>query len=183
MKLHTGDTVVVISGKDKGKTGSILRVLESEHRVVVAGVNMRTRHIKKTFQEAGRILHYEASLAVSKIMLIDPKTKKRSRVGYKIDELGKKTRISKRSGEIVVPVRAAPQGKKGKEEKEGKEGAAGPAPAAIAPAPTKPSRQPFWRKKGGPTEKEGEVKEGSRMQQDHTIPDQQLHVRAGSRGS
>ena len=53
MKLHTGDTVVIIAGKDKNKTGTIIRVLETDNRVVVGGLNMRTRHIKKTHQEAG----------------------------------------------------------------------------------------------------------------------------------
>lgn len=188
MKLHTGDTVVIISGKDKGKTGSILRVLEAERRVVVSGANMRTKHVKKTVQEAGRILHFEASLDVSNVMLIDPKTKKRSRVGYKIDDKGKKTRVSKRSGEVVVPVRAVKVAKKGKltEGKQGKEGKEGKKEQAVAessvPAAAKPARQPFWRKKTSGVQ-EGDVGSEPRSKQDHTVPEQQTHVRAGSRGS
>jgi large subunit ribosomal protein L24 len=101
MKLHTGDTVVVISGKDKGKVGRILRTLEAKRRVVVAGVNMRTRHMKKTQQAPGRIIRYEAALDVSNIMLVDPKTKKRTRIGVrKID--GKKERFARGSGEALV---------------------------------------------------------------------------------
>jgi len=81
MKIHTGDTVVIISGKDKGKSGTVLRVLHERNHVVVTGINMRTRHVKKTFQQAGRILKYEASMNASKVMLLDPKTKKPTRIG------------------------------------------------------------------------------------------------------
>ena len=169
MKLHTGDTVVIIAGKDKGKTGTIIRVLETDNRVVVGGLNMRTRHIKKTAQEAGRILKFEASLDASNVMLIDPKTKKRARIGYKIEK-GKKLRISKKSKEVVTPVRAEKTKKKAKTE------------ATDAEAAT--SSSPFWRRKGGPAEA-GEVKEGSHMQQDKSVPDaaQQSIHRSGGRGS
>ena len=101
MKLHTGDTVVVISGKDKGKVGRILRTLETKGRVVVAGINMRTRHMKKTQQAPGRIIRYEAALDVSNIMLVDPKTKKRTRIGKRISD-GKKERFAKGSGEALI---------------------------------------------------------------------------------
>ncbi len=101
MKLHTGDLVVVIAGKDKGKTGRILRVLAESSRVVVAGINMRTRHIKKTLQAAGRVVRYEASLHASNVMAIDPKTKKRTRIGYRLKD-GLKERIAKRSGEELA---------------------------------------------------------------------------------
>jgi large subunit ribosomal protein L24 len=67
MKLRTGDTVTIISGKDKGKSGTIMRVLPDERRVVVTGINMRTKHIKKTFQQAGRIFKYEAAIDWSKV--------------------------------------------------------------------------------------------------------------------
>ena len=86
MKLHTGDTVVVISGKDKGKSGTIMRVLPEKNHVVIGGINMRTRHMKKTQQEPGRILRYEASMNASKVMVVDPKTKKPSRIGYLIKD-------------------------------------------------------------------------------------------------
>jgi large subunit ribosomal protein L24 len=75
MKFHTGDNVVVIAGKDKGKTGRILRVLSSTNRLVVAGINMRTKHMKKSQQSPGRKVSYEASLNASNVMLLDPKTK------------------------------------------------------------------------------------------------------------
>lgn len=101
MKLHTGDTVLVISGKDKGKVSRILRVLHDQDRVVVADANLRTRHIKKTPQSPGRKVRYEASIHVSNVALVDPKTKKPTRVGYRFVG-GKKERFAKRSGEALV---------------------------------------------------------------------------------
>jgi len=101
MKIHQGDTVLIISGKDKGKQGTVLRVLSSKNHVIVEGVNMRTRHIKKTVQSAGQRIQYEASLDASKVMIVDPKTKKPTRVGFKIDASGKK-RVAKASGEVIA---------------------------------------------------------------------------------
>ena len=113
MKLHTGDNIVVIAGKDKGKTGRILRVLIEKARIVVTGINMRTRHMKKTQQSPGRKIRYEASLDVSNVMLIDPKTKKRTRIGVRYEggkphsapdgaTRGKKERFAKKSGEALL---------------------------------------------------------------------------------
>lgn len=102
MKLHAGDTVLVISGKDKGKTGRIMRVLVAEDRVVVAGANLRTRHIKKTPQSPGRKVRYEASIHVSNIALLDPKLQKPTRVGYRLTADRKKERFAKRSKEALV---------------------------------------------------------------------------------
>jgi large subunit ribosomal protein L24 len=103
MKIHTGDIVVINTGKDKGKQGTVLRVLETKNRVVVEGVNMRVRHIKKTAQSAGQRISYEASIHASNVQILDPKTKKPTRIGYKVDaKTGKKTRIAKASGEVIV---------------------------------------------------------------------------------
>ena len=101
MKLHTGDLVVIITGKDKSKTGRILRVLQEQGRVVVAGINMRTRHIRKTSQSPGRVVRYEASIHVSNVMAVDPKTKKPTRIGYRIKD-NVKERFAKKSGEQLV---------------------------------------------------------------------------------
>lgn len=101
MKLHTGDLVAIITGKDKGKTGRILRVLAEQGRVVVAGINMRTRHIRKTHQAPGRVVRYEASLHASNVMVMDPKTKKPSRIGYRMNK-NVKERFAKKSGEQLV---------------------------------------------------------------------------------
>lgn len=177
--------VLVITGKDKGKTGSILRVLDSENRVVIGGVNMRTRHVKKTFQQAGRILKYEASLSASNVMILDPKTGKPSRIGYNVDDKGKKIRVSKISGEEVKAVKPKKEVKKKveatveskKESKDSKETKDMPATPA--------KKQPFWKRMGFGAEvaQEGEVKESAHSQQDHTIPSQQLHSRSAGRGS
>ena len=170
MKLHTGDTVVIIAGKDKNKTGTIIRVLETDNRVVVGGLNMRTRHIKKTHQEAGRILKFEASLHASNVMLIDPKTKKRARIGYKVEK-GQKLRISKKSKEVVVPVRAEKTKKKDPS-------------LGAGMTETGKSSSPFWRRKDAATDA-GDAKEGSHMQQDKSVPEaaQQSIHRSGGRGS
>jgi large subunit ribosomal protein L24 len=149
MKLHTGDTVVVISGKDKGKTGAIMRVLPEKNHVVIGGINMRTRHVKKTYQEAGRILKYEASIDASKVMLLDPKTKKPTRIGFVIKD-GKKKRIALLSGEEVTKVRV-PKTKKAvatkKTETPEKSEKATKAEKVKTEMPEKPTqKQPFWKK-------------------------------------
>ena len=174
MKLHTGDTVVIISGKDKGKTGQVMRVMPVDNHIVVSGINMRTRHIKKTFQQAGRILRYEASLDASKVMLIDPKTKKPSRIGFVMKD-GKKLRIAKRSGEEVKKVSVP---KKAVEKKEA-------APEKKAPeAPEAGGKQPFWKKLqfGSSVQGVGAPDE-ARSAQDHTIPGQNIPPKTSGRGS
>lgn len=183
MKLHAGDTVLIISGKDRGKTGTILRVLESENRIVVSGVNIRTRHVKKTHDQAGRILKYEASLSASNAMILDPKTSKPSRIGFKVDDKGRKIRVSKISGEEVKTVKPKVE-KKPKESAESKTTAKKEAKEAKISVPEK--NQPFWKRMGfgsAAMQQEAEVKEGSHSKQDHSIPDQQVHVRSGGRGS
>ena len=102
MKIRTGDSVVVIAGKDKGKTGTVLRVLHAKNRLVIEGVNMRVRHMRKTAQGPGQRIKYEAGIAVSNVMIVDPKTKKPTRIGYKIDDKGNKKRVAKMSGEVIA---------------------------------------------------------------------------------
>ena len=97
MNFKTGDKVVVIAGKDKGKEGKIIKVLRNENKVVVEGVNMVKKHIKGNGQQAGSITEVEAALNASNVMIIDPKTKKPTRIGHKIDKNGKKIRVSKKS--------------------------------------------------------------------------------------
>lgn len=107
MKLKTGDNVIVITGKDKGKTGKVMRVMKKTNKVVVEQVNFRTRHMKKTQTRAGEIIKYEAPIDASNVMLVDPKTGKRTRIGYKKLENGKLIRIAKKSGQEVVETKAA----------------------------------------------------------------------------
>ena len=102
MNFKVGDEVVVITGSDKGKTGKIIKTLKSENKVVVAGVHVVKKHQKPTGQETGGIVEVEAPINASNVMLIDPKTKNRTRVGHTTDEKsGKKIRISKKSNEKI----------------------------------------------------------------------------------
>ena len=97
MKIKKGDEVVVISGKYKGVKGQVLEARPTESRVVVAGVNRHKWHVKPTQNEPGHIVDREAPIHVSNVALVDPKTKKPTRVGYKIEK-GKKVRVAKKSG-------------------------------------------------------------------------------------
>ncbi len=102
MKLKVGDKVRVIAGSSKGKEGKITKTLRKEDRVIVEGVNIVKKHKKGNGQETGGILEVEAPIHVSNVMLIDPKTKKPTRIGYKLDEkTNKKERISKKSNEKI----------------------------------------------------------------------------------
>jgi large subunit ribosomal protein L24 len=100
-KIKKGDSVVVLTGKDKGKTGEVLRVMPTESRVLVAGVNQVKRHQKPSMQATGGIVTKEASLHISNVALADPKDGKPSRVGFKTLNDGSKVRVAKRSGEVV----------------------------------------------------------------------------------
>jgi large subunit ribosomal protein L24 len=103
-KLHVkkDDTVFVISGKDKGKKGRIIEAYPRENRVLVEGVNMVKKHAKPSqLNPQGGILTQEASIHVSNVMLIDPKSGKPTRIGYKVLENGEKIRISVKSGEEI----------------------------------------------------------------------------------
>lgn len=102
MKLKKGDKVVVITGKDKGKTGEITSVLPSENRVVVSGVNMMTKHTKPTQMAAGGIQRVESPIHASNVALADPKSGKATKVGFKSLADGKKVRVAKKSGETIA---------------------------------------------------------------------------------
>lgn len=98
MNFKVGDEVVVITGSDKGKKGKILKTLKAENKVIVEGVNVRKKHQKPTGNETGGIIDIEAPISASNVMIIDPKTKKRTRIGHTTDEkTGKKIRIAKTS--------------------------------------------------------------------------------------
>ncbi|MBM5813261.1 MAG: 50S ribosomal protein L24 [Cyanobacteria bacterium M_DeepCast_100m_m1_067] len=102
MRLKQGDTVQVISGKDKGKTGEVLRTLPYENRVVVQGINLRTRHVKPTQEgETGRIVTEEASLHASNVMLYSTTKQVASRVEIVVEKDGTKKRRLKKTGEIL----------------------------------------------------------------------------------
>ena len=102
MRIKKGDTVQVIAGKDKGKTGEVLRTLPDENRVVVQGINLRTRHLKPTQEgETGRIVTEEASLHASNVMIYSTAKKVASRVDIVVDNDGTKKRRLKKTGEIL----------------------------------------------------------------------------------
>jgi len=101
LKIKKGDTVIVISGRDKGKTGEVLRVLPAERRAIVQGVNVARRHTKPRMGEPGGILEKELALHLSNIAHVDPSSGKPTRIGYKILADGRKVRFAKRSGEVI----------------------------------------------------------------------------------
>lgn len=101
MKIKKGDNVVVLSGKDKGKTGEVVRVLPKDNRAVVQGVNVAKRHVKPSASQQGGIQDKELSIHVSNLGVADPKDGKPTRVGFKQLEDGRKVRVSKRSGEVI----------------------------------------------------------------------------------
>ncbi len=179
MKIRTGDTVYVISGKDKGKSGKVIRVLPLKNRIIVEGVNMRVRHIRKTAQGPGQRIKYEAGLALSNVMILDPKTKKPTRVGYKIDAKGRKVRVAKLSGEVIADAATtkaeAPKKKTGAKTKKAEGADEGKkAPTATTSDSTPPTKQPFWKRAftGGP---EGEGTGDSKANTNAANPATQIH--------
>ena len=101
LKIKKGDKVVVITGRDKGKTGEVKQVLPTENRLIVDGVNMVKRHTAPSAGNAGGIVEKEASIHVSNVAYVDPKTDKPTRIGYKTLDDGRKVRYAKRSGEVI----------------------------------------------------------------------------------
>lgn len=101
MKMKKGDRVMVITGKDKGKMGEILRMFPGDNRAIVQGVNMIKRHTRQTQTTTGGIIEKEASIHLSNLGHVDPKFDKPTRIGYRFLKDGKKVRYAKGSGEII----------------------------------------------------------------------------------
>lgn len=101
LKVKKGDKVVVMTGRDKGREGEILKVLPLENRVIVDGVNLVKRHTRPSQTQAGGIIEKAASIHVSNIAVVDPKDGKPTRVGYRTLEDGRKVRFAKSSGEVI----------------------------------------------------------------------------------
>jgi large subunit ribosomal protein L24 len=101
LKIKKGDHVVVITGKDKGKKGEVLKVLPDENRAIVKGVAMIRRHQRQTAQQEGGIVAKEAAIHISNLAIEDPKDGKPTRVGYKFLKDGRKVRFARRSGEVI----------------------------------------------------------------------------------
>ena len=100
-KIRKGDKVVVICGRDKGKTGEVLRVMPKESRAIVQGVNVVKRHTRQTMAQQGGIVEKEATIHLSNVMHVDPKDEKPTRVGVKRLDDGRMVRFAKRSGEVI----------------------------------------------------------------------------------
>jgi large subunit ribosomal protein L24 len=101
LKIKKGDHVVVLTGKDKGKHGEVLKVMPEENRAIVKGIAMIRRHQRQTATQDGGIISKEAAIHVSNLALEDPKDGKPTRVGYKFLKDGRKVRFAKRSGEVI----------------------------------------------------------------------------------
>jgi large subunit ribosomal protein L24 len=100
-KIKKGDKVVVLTGRDKGKTGEVFQVMPKETRALVRGVNLVKRHQKQTASQEAGIVSKEAPVHLSNIALLDPKDGKPTRVGFKVLEDGRKVRVAKRSGDLI----------------------------------------------------------------------------------
>ncbi len=101
LKIKKGDQVIVLTGKDKGKKGEVLSAILSKSRLVVQGVNLVKKHQKPTQFSPGGIQEKELSIHISNVAILDPKTDKATRIGYKTLKNGKKVRVAKSSGETI----------------------------------------------------------------------------------
>ncbi len=101
MKIRRGDKVIVTTGKDKGKTGTVLKVLLKNSKLVISGVNIVKKHTKPSRTSEGGILPKELPIHVSNVAHVDPKSGAATKVGFKILKDGTKTRVAKKSGEII----------------------------------------------------------------------------------
>lgn len=100
LKIKKGDQVIVLSGEDKGKTGEVVKSMPKESKVVVQGINLVKRHTKPSQTTPGGIITKEAPIDSSNVAIVDPKTGKASKIGYKEVD-GKKVRVARKSGEVI----------------------------------------------------------------------------------
>ena len=101
-RIRKGDTVEVITGAEKGRRGEVLRVLPKENRAVVQGVRVARRHLKpRGMGQPGGIVDQEATIHLSNLMLVDPKSEKKTRVGFRVLEDGRKVRVARASGAVI----------------------------------------------------------------------------------
>jgi large subunit ribosomal protein L24 len=100
-KIRKGDKVVVLVGRDKGRSGEVLSVDRREQRALVQGINLVKRHQRQTVQQEGGIISKESTINLSNLAIIDPKSGKPTRIGFKILDDGRKVRFAKRSGDLI----------------------------------------------------------------------------------
>jgi large subunit ribosomal protein L24 len=101
LKIKKGDSVIVLTGRDKGKRGEVIEVRPKENRALVRGINVVRRHQRQTAKDEGGIISKEAAIQISNLALEDPKDGKPTRIGFRFLEDGKKVRFAKRSGEVI----------------------------------------------------------------------------------
>ena len=100
-KIRKGDKVVVLTGRDKGRSGEVLKVSPKEDTALVRGINVVVRHQRQSQSQEGGLIRKEAPIHLSNIALADPKDGKPTRIGFKVEADGKKVRVAKRSGEVI----------------------------------------------------------------------------------
>ncbi len=100
MRIKKDDTVIVLTGKDKGKTGKVIKAMPKRGKVLVEGINMQTKHQKQTPKAPAEIKHQEGPLDVSNVMYYDTKAKTATKIGYKFEN-GKKVRVAKKTGRVI----------------------------------------------------------------------------------
>lgn len=100
MRIKKDDTVIVITGKDAGKTGKVLKAMPKTGKVIVEGINIQTKHAKQTQKSAAEIKHQEGPIDVSNVMYYDTKAKEGTKIGFKFED-GKKVRVAKKSGNVI----------------------------------------------------------------------------------
>jgi large subunit ribosomal protein L24 len=100
-KIKKGDKVVILTGRDKGKSGEVVQVMPKEERAIVRGVNLVKRHQRQSASQEGGIISKEAPVHLSNLACADPKDGKATRVGFKVLEDGRKVRFAKRSGDLI----------------------------------------------------------------------------------
>ena len=101
LRIKKGDTVVVLTGRDRGKTGEVLRVFPADSRVIVQGINVAKRHARPRMGDPGGIIEKELTIHISNVAHIDPRSSKPTRIGYKNLDDGRKVRFARRSGEVI----------------------------------------------------------------------------------
>ena len=101
LKIKKGDNVIVITGRDKGKTGEVLRAFPADSRVIVQGINVAKRHAKPRMGDPGGIVEKELTIHISNVAHIDPRSSGPTRIGYKQLNDGRKVRFARRSGEVI----------------------------------------------------------------------------------
>jgi large subunit ribosomal protein L24 len=100
-KIKKGDRVIVTTGRDKGKRGEVRQVMPEDGRAIVAGINLVRRHTRQTAQTEGGIISKESTIHLSNLAILDPKTGKPTRVGFKVLDDGRKVRIARGSGDLI----------------------------------------------------------------------------------